>query len=306
MIGNSISTSESFLDLFYHDLKSERLENDNTLNLFTLKIKNNSFSYDELVSELGNKLHYYALSRHQVNLLKKEDRLNDLVRTAKSKLRDHSVNDGELGEILLYCLLESHLKAPKILTKLELKTANNDYVKGADGVHLLKLNEKDYQLIFGESKLHATLDDGIYEAFASIKKLLTEKGKLQFEIGLVNSELVKEAFSQSEYDFLKKVIIPSAKTDETNMDYSFGIFLGYNVELTSEEKCSRNDDFRTNIREKIKQTVLSSINSINYQIKKSEFTGYQFYVYIIPFSDLSKNRKKIIENITNEFTNVVN
>jgi hypothetical protein len=149
MIENSIATNskESFLDLFYHELQSERLENDNTLNLFTLKIKNNSFSYDELINELGNKLHYYALSRQQVNALKKEDKLNDLISTAKSKIREHSVNDGELGEILLYCLLESHLKAPKILTKLELKTSNNDYIKGADGVHLLKLNEKDYQLM---------------------------------------------------------------------------------------------------------------------------------------------------------------
>lgn len=65
------SIKEDFLDLFYHDLISEKLERENILNLFTLKVQNNSFSYDELISELGNKLHYFALSRQQVAHLKK-------------------------------------------------------------------------------------------------------------------------------------------------------------------------------------------------------------------------------------------
>jgi hypothetical protein len=114
----------------------------------------------------------------------------------------------------------------------------------------------------------------------------------------VNSELVKESFDEYSYNFLKRIIIPSARADETNMDYSFGIFLGYNVELTDDEKRLSNSDFRTTIREKIKQNIISSISSINNQIKKQEFIGYQFYVYIIPFSDLDEKRKEIIKNIT--------
>lgn len=293
------TVKEDFLDLFYHELVNEKLQNENKLNLFILKVKNNSFSYDELIAELGNKLCHFALSRNKVKLLIAESKFNDLVSSAKEKLRKHSVNDGELGEILLYCLLESHLNAPKILTKLELKTAHNDYVKGADGVHLLKLNDKDYQLVLGESKLEANIMDGVYSAFDSIKKILTEKGKLKFEIDLINSELVKEAYDDASYQILKKIIIPSAKEDLTNIDYSFGIFLGYNVQITDAEKKQENAKFRENIRFKIKNEILSALNSINYQIKKTEFKGFQFYIYIIPFSDLATIRKTIIKEITN-------
>ena len=289
---------EEFLDLFYHELVDEELDKGNNLNLFILKVKNNSFSYEELIGGLGNKLHYFALSRQKVIHLKKADKLKDLIDSAKAKLREYSVNEGELGEILLYCLLESHLNAPKILTKLELKTAHNDYVKGADGVHLLKLNDKDYQLILGESKLEAKITDGIYSAFKSIKKLLTEKGKLKFEIELINSELVKETYDQASYEILKKIIIPSAKEDLTNIDYSFGIFLGYDVEITDSEKKLSNSDFRQQIRMKITDEVKSVLKSINYQIKKTEFTGFQFYIYVIPFNDLAKIRKEIIKEIT--------
>lgn len=288
---------DDFLDLFYHDICEEPLENNNTLNLFTLKVKNNAFSYDELISELGNKLYYFALSRKQINQLKKDDKLNDLIKKAKSKLKNYDINEGELGEILLYCLLESHLNAPKILTKLELKTNSNDYVKGADGVHLLKLNNFDYQLIIGESKLNSDIKQGIYEAFNSINKFLNENTKLEFEIDLINSELVKEAYDESSYETLKKIIIPSAKEDETYLDYSFGIFLGFDIEITEEESKQINSEFRKNIREKIKTVVLSAKDSFNFQLEKEDYRGYQFYIYVIPFSDLSNTRKDIIKKI---------
>lgn len=288
---------DDFLDLFYNDLCDEALENNSTLNLFTLKVRNNAFTYDELINELGNKLCYFALSRKQVDELKREDKFNDLVKKAKAKLKHHADNEGELGEILLYCLLESHLNAPKILTKLELKTNSNDYVKGADGVHLLKLTDTDYQIVLGESKLNSDISKGVYEAFGSIKKFLESTSKLEFEIDLINSELVKEAYDQTTYDMLKKIIIPSAKEDETYLDYSFGMFLGFDIPITEEESKLTNMDFRKNIREKIKKEVLKAKNSLNKQLQKSDYKGYQFYIYVIPFSDLQNKRKHIIEKI---------
>lgn len=288
---------EDFLDLFYNDICDELLENNNRINLFTLKVKNNAFSYDELVNELGNRLYYFALSRKQINQLKKEDKLNDLIKKAKAKLKDHRTNDGELGEILLYCLLESHLNAPKILTKLELKTNSNDYVKGADGVHLLKLNESDYQLILGESKLNSDIREGIYEAFGSIDKFLNSNPKLELEIDLVNSELVKESYDEDSYSALKKIIIPSAKEDETYLDYSFGVFLGFDIKISEKEQKQSNSDFRKNIREKIKNEVLAAKSSLNFQLRKTGYSGYQFYIYVVPFSDLKSVRKDIIKQI---------
>ena len=256
---------KDFLNLFYNDLCDFSLENSNKLNLFTLKVKNNGFAYDELVEELGNKLHSFALSRTEVSQLVAEGKFNTLVDKAKNKLRKHSANEGELGEILLYCFLESHLNAPKILTKLELKTANNDYVKGADGVHLLKLSETDYQLILGESKLNGDLKKGIYEAFGSLAKLIVNKGKkLDFEIDLVNSQLVKESVDKNSYETLKKIIIPSAKDDETYLDYSFGVFLGFDIEITKEELALSNSDFRNNIRGKVKKEIEDVISSMNF------------------------------------------
>ena len=296
MIGTSVK--KTFLDLFYHEIENLVLDRSNKLNVFILKVRNNSFAYNELVELLSNQLCHFALSRTEVKKLVDEGNFGSLIDKAKDKFRRYSSNEGELGEILLYCLLESHLGAPKILTKLEIKTAKNDYVKGADGVHLLKLSNNDYQLILGESKLNSDLQKEIYEAFGSLSKLLTENKKLDFEIGLINSQLVKESFDEELYDFLKKVITPNAREDEINTDYSFGIFLGFDIEITQEEFDKPNNKFREDIRNRIKQHIQDLTSSINFQINKSEFTGYDFHIYIIPFSDLEKKRKEIIKDLT--------
>ena len=64
---------------------------------------------------------------------------------------------GELGEILLYLFLEQDLQAPKLFSKVELKSSTNDYVKGADGIHFKFRNDsvgnKILQLVVGEAKI---------------------------------------------------------------------------------------------------------------------------------------------------------
>ncbi len=297
MIETNIKSN--FLDLFHQIIEDYELDNSNSLNVFTLKMQNNRFAYNDLVDLLGNHLYYFALSRNEIQKLIDNDQFDTLIKRTKNKFRDYTSNEGELGEVMLYCLLEAHLNAPKILTKLELKTANNDYVKGADGVHLLKLDKENYQLIFGEAKLNAKLTTGISNAFSSISKLLKEDNKkLDFEFDLVNSQLVKETYNENQYEKLKGILMPSAKAEETYLDYSFGIFLGFEAKITELEMKLSNSEFRKQIKERIKKEVLDIIGSFNFQINKEEFAGYKFYIYIIPFSDLAKKRKEIIKDLT--------
>ena len=121
------------------------------LSLYALKINANEFNYNNLQEQLVDPMIDYAVSRE----VKKQysNRPGALSKKAREKFKEYSKNDGELGELLLFCFLEAQLKAPKILSKLELKTSTKLYVNGADGVHFLELGDGNYQLIFGESKM---------------------------------------------------------------------------------------------------------------------------------------------------------
>lgn len=287
-----------FLNLFTKVCENEALENGNRLNVFALKISNNQFNYGNLSEELENALITYALSRHTREKLIEQRRYGNLASQAREKLRKADRNMGELGELLLYCLLESHLQAPKLLTKLELKTAANDYVKGADGVHLLKISDNSYQMLFGESKLHKDLKSGIASAFASIKTMLdTGLDKMRYEIHLVNTNLLKETVSEESYEILKKILIPTENDENLNIDNSFGVFLGFELSISDDERRVNNEEFRANILEKIKSSIEEAKPAINAQLKKHEFFGYNFYFYVVPFSELDKIRTEIIDKL---------
>lgn len=293
-----IDVQNNFLNLFSRIIENELLENGNKLNLFALKITNNCFSYETLIEELGNILTTYALSRSTYDELCSQKRYASLVTKAKEKLRKAENNDGELGEILLYCMLESHLNAPKLLTKLELKTAANNYVNGADGVHLLKIDDSTYQFVFGESKLNSDLRIGIYNAFKSINNLLkSDLSNLRYEISLVNSNILKETVAEEFSTILKKLLIPTENDEDLDIDYSFGIFLGFDIPISDEERRMKNSDFRILMNDKIEKAVRDVLITLNDQIKKREFVGYSFYIYVIPFSELDNTRKKIIESL---------
>ena len=111
----------------------------NCLNLFILKINSNEVDYDLLINMLVDPLIDFSISR--VVKDKYSSRPGMLSKKAREKFVEYTRNNGELGELLLFCFLETHLGAPKVLTKLELKTSTSHYVNGADGVHFLKLDD---------------------------------------------------------------------------------------------------------------------------------------------------------------------
>lgn len=288
----------SFLNLFTKAMENEPLARDNKMNLFVLKVANNRFDYGALTEQLGEEMIRYAISRKKYQDLAAQNLHFKLTKIAQEKFRNADVNTGELGELLLYCFLESHLNAPKLLTKLELKTSANDYVKGADGVHLLQLDDKSFQIIFCESKLYSDLEKGIRLAFGSLKKMVNNGlNMILFEKHLIDSNLLKENVSEDKLQFLKKILVPSENDENLEVDYSFGVFLGFDIPITKEERQVSNSQFRINIVDKVKEAVNQQIPMINRYLQREHFVGYQFYFYVMPFDELAKIRTQIIKNL---------
>lgn len=294
---------KSFLELFTNDLSINVAGTNSILNLHILKIENNQFNYFELIEELAENVISYSLSRKQIDALKAEGKTAKLYRRAVEKLRANidkptdKSSGGEAGEILLYSFLESHLNAPKILTKLEIKSSSADYAKGSDGIHLLKLSDKGYQLVFGESKLKPNLKDSIVFAFDSIHDFITRStNNINHEIGLLDTQLCKEAYEKDLFDFIKSVVFPTASS-EVSRDKAFGIFAGFEINPTEDEMKMPNDKFRDHIKEEIKKEVNSKMKYIKEKIEEYKLFGYSFYIYVFPFIKLDETRRKIIDNL---------
>lgn len=292
-----------FLDSF-DDLGEYYLDphNKNKINLFSLKINANEFDYQGLQDNLLEPMINFSLSR----AVKDEyaDKPAHLSKKAREKFIEYIRNKGELGELILYSFLESHLKAPKILSKLELKTSTSHYVNGADGVHFLKLKNGDYQIIFGESKTEVGITKGISNAFKSISEFKNElngkgakKSGLPYEKSLISDHLANETFTEDEKKFIKSIVYPSRK-DDFYVDDAFGIFIGYEMKIKDSDKLLSNHVFREEIKSQIKAEIEGKFSHIMKKITEYGLSGHNFYIYFLPITDLIKNRKLLQQGIT--------
>ncbi|WP_313525537.1 HamA C-terminal domain-containing protein [Anaerotignum sp.] len=294
---------QSFLDSFEHVKEYDIDEyHKNKLNLFMLRVNANEFDYNTLIDNLLDPVIFYSVSRNVQS--KYANKPGTLHKKAVSKFVEYCKNTGELGELLLYAFLECHLKAPKILSKLELKTSTSMYVNGADGVHYLKLPNGNYQLIFGESKTIEGLPDAINSAFKSIYEFKNEinskgneKSGINYEKSLISDNIMKESFSKKDIDFITKLIYPSRDSD-FRVDDAFGIFIGYEVKILKEDKKLPNDEFVDKLKSKIEEEVERNIGKIIKEIDKNDLVGHSFYVYVLPFTNLDASRKKVMGGVT--------
>jgi len=279
---------------------SLKLANPDSVQFFCVTIDSCEFDYASLNQCLRQSIAYYVFSRLKMESYDKNNDLSASGIDAIEFLRDstNSKDKGagaELGEILLYLFLEGVLNAPKLLSKVELKTSSNMYINGWDGVHLLfNPAVSSYQLIYGESKIRISLTDSINDAFDSISNF---KISGTSDISLINSQILNETIKKEDAEFIRSLIIPSQNiSQQFPIDKAFGIFLGYSFELKDRNKM-KNIDCRNEIKKKIQSDIESILPSLQEKIKKYKLENHSFYVYILPFNDAQMDRSDIINKL---------
>ncbi|MFJ6413213.1 DUF1837 domain-containing protein [Terribacillus saccharophilus] len=295
-------TSNDFLKVFTH-LETHEISNTGSkVNLFLCPINANRFDYNRVIDELVEPVADYAISRK----VKKSysGKPMKLSKIAREKFVEYKKNTGELGEFLLYCFLEGHLNAPKIFSKLEMKTSTSMYVNGADGVHFFKASDQNYQLIFGESKTIKVLGSAMYDAFKSIYQFINEindkgnrKSGINFEKRMISDNLDHESWSEEEKEFLTKLIYPSSE-EGFDVDDAFGIFIGFQISPSEDDKKLSNSHYRKKIEDSVKDQLLKELKHVEDLINKFQLYGYSFYIYALPFTELDKAREDIMKGIT--------
>jgi len=137
------------------------------------------------------------------------------------KLSQHTAK-GELGELILFTLLDVYFQAPKILSKVSLKTNRKMPVFGADAVHGQFHNGK-FRLYLGESKLHKKFKPAATDAAKSIKNA---KDKYEEEFDLLDTYMdfsnIDDSLESELLDFLN----PFSDNDLSDVIHS-PCFIGF-------------------------------------------------------------------------------
>lgn len=310
----SAETSEfnnTFINM-KHDFSLE-ISNESSVEIFHLRKSNKSFTYDALKNICLGNICQYVFNRmenasnitpYKIQILTKKaiDKFREIrdekVTSPDGKNHDDLGEGGELGELLLYLFLEERLKAPKLLSKMEIKTTRNQYVYGADGVHLYQTKSKSgkpiFQFILGESKIKNDILAAIRKAFESINETVNE---IDIEQGLVSLGIFKEVCDEEKANSIKELILPNEDISEKVAihEKAFGMFIGYSVEF--EDKTLSNDEWNQHVDKKIFDDISRGISTIKKQIEKYNLDGYSFYIYFLPLNKADEDRKKIMDDI---------
>lgn len=302
-----VYVQNSFLDIFYRLIENREFDG-NKLNLFSLKMKDKNFDYSLLIDELTDTVINFCTSSKEYEVACSKNKYGRLSRESREKFREYSkmrregekyknttTKDGELGELILYSLLESHMDAPKILTKMRFKTSTNDPVKRADGIHLLKSDEGCYKLIYGESKLYEDYDKGVAEAFKSIDDFKNrDNNNIDTEYNFLISNLDSE-FDECRYQEIKKILIPSE--EDIEYDTAFAIFIGFEIDIPDTIAKKKSAQFREEMKQYITQLIEPKVLNIENLIEKYNLQDHDLFIYLLPFTELNKSKIKILEGV---------
>jgi hypothetical protein len=262
------------------------LANNNYLRTFHLNAENCAFVFDGLQDFLVDNIGQYIYSRLQIDNFKSDGKIKTVAYRAVEllkkayKLDGNSIGD-ELGDIMLYVLLEKILGAPKLFSKIEMSRGGD--VASSHGVHLLSLgDEQHFQMVYGKSRIDGDIKDAIDDAFAYLKKI-KEEGLSNYHI--VESGILEKSFDKATTDTLKSILIPK-KAATVSMNKAFGIFLGYTLGLKTSGLT--HDGFLDEMALKMSTDIQAHIGYLVGKIKEAGMESYSFYVYALPFNDASE------------------
>jgi len=142
----------------------------------------------------------------------KEGAAERLFEKAIRKLSRHTAK-GELGELILFTLLDVYLEAPKLISKISANSAQKMPVFGADGVHGQFYDGK-FKLFLGESKLYKDFKAG---ASAAAKSIKSAADKYQAEFDLIESYLDFPNLEPELEEHLLDILNPLVNADIENV-----------------------------------------------------------------------------------------
>lgn len=202
---------------------------------------------------------------------------------------------GEIGELILFHILELVEHAVQITNKMSLKTSGKMHFHGADGVHFgIKENLKI--LYFGESKTGMKFSSVLYEAMESVNEFSKIKNKRR-EIELATG-YSSDFITADMHEHIKKYLT-SSTADLSDFTQTYAVLLAYD---TQELRKLEGKFHGPELFEQVRSYYQSKIDEIVQTItgKHSEYPNLQnkfFIFYLVPFKDLTTVRETVLEEV---------
>lgn len=263
-----------------------------TLTFYLTRCDADGFREDELVDFLLNQMVTYVLGKSEYKEIKADD-ARRVVLAAKETFQQ-TEGSGEVGELLLYVLLESR-GIIQLYSKMDLKTSAGMPFHGYDAIHLEA--GKSVVLHFGHAKTYASFSAGLNSALGDIERFGKNRAQKNRELRLVSKNLDTVKFGESA-KYIQNMIDPYEKHKE-NYAEADSVFIGAEFPFTSEAEHSRGPELDKLMVEKYQQLVEDIAETVKSAVEaKAEVRHRTLLFLILPITDVESFRKRFMEELS--------
>lgn len=299
----------------YYDNIFDKVEHTNTIdnidvNLHFKYIKfdpNGNPKIDLLVQTLIGYFTHYCFSAQKRTLdsnmdeFEQEQARNQLMDEARQLFRkwekeditdDNQPKSGEVGEMILWLLMEVVLKAPQIIAKMDLKTNRKLEVFGSDGIHVKVDKSNVLNIYFGEAKFYNDISKALNSAFESIQKFHTDK-MYEHEFNLVTThyKLLKDEQQKQVYDFI------TGKVEAHEVKINHACLIGYDWDEYKKLDTQERKDFINNFTTTYQTETTRLTKLIQKRFNDFSKQEFDFEVFFIPFKSVQELRTAFNEKL---------
>ena len=206
------------------------------------------------------------------------------------KTQKETGRSGELGEILLYMLMEWVLKAPIVASKMYLKTSQQMPVHGTDGIHLGYEGE-NLIMYWGESKMHETLPSALADISRSILEHIDTPAKRERELRIVSSSLNLSSLPDLAQAALKEYFNPYAPESNKLID-CYACLAGFDSELYKKVESLGPNECEVSFRQEYEKRIETACSLIVKRVEAAGLQNLRFSYFLLPFPSVNAARER--------------
>lgn len=293
IIKNTLN-SECFFGVFRQYYHNEKLisRKSNSLDFYYLNPESTDYSkfdYSNLKKQIYKNIENFAFSRPEIQSIIDDGMKPAIIHQAIRRLK--TSNRLHFEDVLLYVLLEYFLKAPKLLTSVEIERFDGKNLTKSSSIHILnkKFDTEDkFQLIFGVSCMANNLDKMIDDLFVRITSIVANDNERN---QIINQFIIDASFDSEQANYIIDIYKNGFKFSSKGL----GVFIGYKLNVPNDYKTRTEYDIL--FQKQLAKDICIISNKINSKLETLELRNYPFYVYIIPFNNPDEDKQSILDAI---------
>ncbi|MBS1631354.1 MAG: DUF1837 domain-containing protein [Bacteroidetes bacterium] len=288
----------------HKDPTSTLLKNERVISLIN-DFEDGKWRYSKFQNFVWDNIADTALSYRERQALANKGH-SSLIEAAK-KLRltdlnkDQSGQGSELAEIILYGIMKNHYQALPVVPKIFYKQNSQDNAKGADSVHIVIQNDKDFSLWFGEAKFYNSIDDDRLNSIITSIENSLQLDKLQKENSIITNLSDLDEFLKDNaalHKEIKTLLSPKSSIDLIKPKLHIPILLLHECPITA-KSTELTDALKNELidfhKDRANSFFSKQINKLKDKIHK--YDQIQFHIILFPVPTKQAIVDKFVENV---------